>query len=273
MPVFLCATCGVQQPEGKTPPSQCIICEDERQWVPKLGQRWVTRDELEARHFNAFRKISTDLMAIASMPTFAIGQRAFLVLTPNGNVLWDCISLLDDATHDIIQALGGIKAVALSHPHYYGAMASWGRSFDCPVLLHEADREWVQEPDNCLEFWSGPEREIMPGVTLHNFGGHFPGNSVLHLAEKRTLLTGDTVLVTHDRKHVSFMWSYPNYAPLPAPEVARMGKLFDALDFDAIHSAFWDRGDIPTDAKGAVERSIKRHIHGPDHAFTPASPE
>ncbi len=66
MPVFLCATCGAQQPEGETPPSQCIICEDERQWVPKLGQRWVTRDELEARHFNAFRKISTDLNPAAA---------------------------------------------------------------------------------------------------------------------------------------------------------------------------------------------------------------
>jgi glyoxylase-like metal-dependent hydrolase (beta-lactamase superfamily II) len=209
-------------------------------------------------------------MGLATQPKFAIGQRAFLVITPHGNVLWDCVSLLDDATQDIIHALGGLHAVVLSHPHFYSAMASWGRRFDCPVLLHEADRKWVQEPDDCLEFWSGPHREILPGMMVHNFGGHFPGNSVLQLADSRTVLAGDTVLVTHDRRHVSFMWSYPNYVPLPAAQVERLGRRFDALDFDAIHSSFWDRGDIPTGAKAAIARSVRRHIDGPDCAFTPA---
>ena len=32
------------------------------------------------------------------MPSSAVGQRALLVCTPHGNVLWDCISLIDQAT-------------------------------------------------------------------------------------------------------------------------------------------------------------------------------
>ncbi|WP_204322625.1 hypothetical protein, partial [Streptococcus pneumoniae] len=80
---------------------------------------------------------------------------------------WDCISFLDDATVEIIRSFGGLKAIALSHPHYYSAMAQWGRIFDCPVLVHEADRQWVVEPDPCLEFWSGEARELLPAVTLH----------------------------------------------------------------------------------------------------------
>ena len=72
---------------------------------------------------------------------------AFLVMTPAGSVLWDCVSFLDHATTEIVRAFGGIQAIALSHPHFYGAMASWGRTFDCPVLVHEADRNWVVEPD------------------------------------------------------------------------------------------------------------------------------
>ena len=141
-------------------------------------------------------------------------------------------------------------------------MARWGQAFDCPVLVHEADREWLTEPDPHVELWSGETRQVQPGITLHRLGGHFPGSSVLHWSERRTLLTGDTVLVTTDRMHVSFMWSYPNYVPLPAAEAQRIGERLDALEFDAIHSAFWERGDIERDAKAAVRRSMLRHIRG-----------
>jgi len=260
MPKFLCTACGVQHPDGVTPPGRCHICEDERQFVPQAGQQWVTPEALSIGRFNVFRKVAPDLLGISTMPQFAIGQRAFLVLTPAGNVLWDCLSLLDSATTEIIRAFGGIKAVAVSHPHFYSAMADWGRVFDCPVLVHAADREWLVEPDPCIECWNGEIREVLPGVTLHRLGGHFPGSTVLHWLERRTLLTGDTMLVTPDRRHVSFMWSYPNYVPLPAAEVRRLGRRLDALDFDAIYSAFWDRGDIERDAKPAVQRSIVRHV-------------
>jgi glyoxylase-like metal-dependent hydrolase (beta-lactamase superfamily II) len=142
-------------------------------------------------------------------------------------------------------------------------MATWGRAFDCPVLVHKADKQWVVEPDACIEFWTGETRDILPGITLHRLGGHFPGSTILHWADRRTLLAGDTMLVTPDRRHVSFMWSYPNYVPLPAAEVTRLGRRLEALDFDVVYSAFWDRGEIDRDAKAAVERSISRHIQGP----------
>jgi glyoxylase-like metal-dependent hydrolase (beta-lactamase superfamily II) len=263
MPKFLCNACGVQHPEAATPPSHCRFCEDERQFVPKQGQQWVTPEALAQGRFNVFRKVAPDLFGISTTPSFAIGQRALLIRTPAGNMLWDCLSLLDDATSEIIRSFGGIKAIAISHPHFYSAMASFGRAFDCPVLVHEADRQWLVEPDPCIECWSGEAREVLPGVTLHRLGGHFPGSSVLHWSERRTLLTGDTILVTPDRSHVSFMWSYPNYVPLPAAEVRRIGQRLDALDFDVIHSAFWERGDIERDAKVAVQRSVVRHLQGP----------
>jgi len=264
---FLCKACGVQHPENVEPPTHCIICEDERQFVPKAGQEWITSENLAVGRFNVFHKVASGLFGISTMPQFAIGQRAFLVITPAGNILWDCISFLDTATTEIIRALGGVKAIAVSHPHFYSAMATWGRAFDCPVLVHEADQQWLVEPEPRIQFWTGETRDILPGVTLHRLGGHFPGSTVLHLPERRTLLSGDTMLVTWDRKHVSFMWSYPNYVPLPAAEVERLGLRLAAIDFDAIHSAFWDRGDINQDAKAAVERSIVRHIKGPSLAM------
>ncbi len=49
---------------------------------------------------------------------------------------------------------------------------------------------------------------------------------------------------------------------MAAAEVERIGRRLATLDFDAIHSAFWGRGDIARDAKAAVDRSIARHIQG-----------
>jgi len=262
VPKYLCKACGTQHPERARPPERCPICEDERQFVPPTGQEWIVAEALAAGRFNVFRKIAPGLFGISTVPQFAIGQRAFLVAMPAGNILWDCLSLLDSATIEIIRALGGLKAIAVSHPHFYSAMATWGRTFDCPVFVHEADREWLVEPDPGIEFWSGKMRVIFPGAALHRLGGHFPGSAVLHLGEQRTLLTGDTLLVTPDQRHVAFMWSYPNYVPLAAAEVERIGRRLAALDFDAIHSAFWGRGDIPEGAKAAVDRSVARHIRG-----------
>jgi glyoxylase-like metal-dependent hydrolase (beta-lactamase superfamily II) len=267
MPKFLCKACGVQYPESVAPPRQCLICEDERQFVPASGQEWTTPENLAAGHFNAFRSVAPGLYGLCTMPHFAIGQRAFLIVTPAGNILWDCISYLDSATVDIIRLFGGIKAVAISHPHFYSAMVTWAEAFDCRVLVHRADREWVVDRSSAVDHWSGDTREIMPGLTLHRMGGHFPGSTVLHWAERQALLTGDTVLVTPDRRHVSFMWSYPNNVPLPAPEVRRIGQRLAALDFDAIYSAFWGRGEIEHDAKAAIERSVARHVDGPPVAM------
>src|SRR5688500_7128723 len=113
MPAFICTACGTQYPPDDTPPGQCIICEEERQYVPPTGQSWVTLTDLAARHFNAFRQYEPGVIGIGSQPSFAIGQRALLVCTPDGNVLWDCISLLDEATVTLIKGLGGLKAFAI----------------------------------------------------------------------------------------------------------------------------------------------------------------
>ena len=72
---------------------------------------------------------------------------------PGGNVLWDCVPVLDDDTVERIGSLGGISAVAVSHPHFYAANVDIADAFDARVLLPHADREWVQRPSPRLEFF------------------------------------------------------------------------------------------------------------------------
>jgi 4-hydroxythreonine-4-phosphate dehydrogenase len=181
---------------------------------------------MRTTYFNAWRRHEPDLYGIGTIPGFAIGQRALLVRTPHGNVLWDCITLIDDATVDLVHALGGITAIAISHPHYYSCMVEWAHAFDVPVWLHAADRGEVKRPDPKLRFWTGATTTLLGDLTLINAPGHFDGAAMLHWpagAEGRgALLSGDIVQVSADRKTAGFMRSYPNWIPLGPTGVQRI---------------------------------------------------
>src|SRR3982751_3715295 len=103
MPNHICTTCGVQHAESVLPPEHCAVCEDERQYVGPGGQQWTTLKELQKTHTNQLDVEAPELISQATEPTFASGQRALHVRTPEGNVLWDCISLVDDRSVAAIQ--------------------------------------------------------------------------------------------------------------------------------------------------------------------------
>ena len=264
---YVCATCGVQFTPAGDPPDRCPVCEDERQYVGWSGQRWTTLEDLRAKHHNVLRD-DAGLTGIGTEPSFAIGQRALLVPSPGGNVLWDCITLIDDASVQAVREAGGFRAIAISHPHYYSSMVEWAREFDAPVLLHEADRKWVMRIDPSIRFWSGETKGLWDGMTLIRAGGHFVGGTVLHwpagVSGRGALLVGDILQVAQDRRWVSFMYSFPNYVPLSAGEVDHVTGAVEPFAFDRIYGAWWDR-NVMTDAKAAVHRSAeryKRHLVG-----------
>src|SRR3954469_14059798 len=156
------------------------------QFVPASGQSWTTLESLRKTHTNKFRRLATELMTIETTPAFGIGQRAILARTPVGNVLWDCVALVDDATVDVLKGLGGLAAIAISHPHYYTTMVEWSRALGgVPIHLHAADRQWVMRPDSAVQFWERDTKSIGPGLTLVRLGGHFDGGTVLHWADWR----------------------------------------------------------------------------------------
>ncbi|MYZ50007.1 MBL fold metallo-hydrolase [Propylenella binzhouense] len=263
MTPFICETCGTQFAPSAEPPSRCPVCDDERQYVGPGGQRWTTLQSLRAGHANVVRACEPGLFSIRTEPSFAIGQRAFLLVTPAGNLLWDCVALLDEATETFVRGLGGLAAIAISHPHYYTTMAEWAEAFDAPVLLHEADRQWVMRPSARIRFWPGEQLGIADGLTLVRCGGHFAGGTALHWAAGASgagaLLPGDVLQVVQDRRHVSFMRSYPNLIPLSAGSVRRIVEAVSPLPFETVYGAFAGR-TIARDGKAAVIRSAERYI-------------
>lgn len=260
----ICATCGTQFSETETAPVHCPICEDDRQYVGLTGQSWTTLEELREKYKANILGEEENLHSLSIDPHFAIGQRAFLVQTPAGNVLWDCISLLNQTVIDVIRASGGLQAIAISHPHYYTTMVEWSRELgDIPVYLHGDDAQWVMRPDNCIRFWTGERKELWTGLTLIRCGGHFAGGTVLHwkdgAAGKGALLSGDIVQVVPDRRYVSFMYSYPNYIPLGAASVERIVNAVEPFEWDRIYGAF-PRMTIESNGKEALHRSAERYL-------------
>jgi len=137
MALYICTACGTQFPESARPPAQCSICEEERQYVPPRGQTWTALPALQQSHMNAFHEYDSGIIGIGA--GFAIGQRALLVRTEGGNILWDCVATLDPATVSLIKGMGGLKAIAISHPHFYTTMNEWAQAFNCPIHLNAAD--------------------------------------------------------------------------------------------------------------------------------------
>ena len=269
---FICVTCGTQFQDSEAPPAECPICTDPRQYVPPEGQQWTTLTELATDHHNDIRA-EGDLVGIGTEPSFAIGQRALLVPFGDSNLLWDCITLLDDASAEEVEHRGGLAAIAISHPHYYSGMVEWAHRFSCPIYLHGADADWVMRPDPAIEHWDGDLNELGWGLTLVRGGGHFPGGTMLHRAEGAgVLLTGDIIQVIPDRTHVGFMWSYPNLIPLPETAVQGIAAAVEPFAFDVIYGAWWGRV-IPSGAKEIVRRSAERYgaaLRGEVEARAPA---
>jgi hypothetical protein len=219
--------------------------------------------ELRREHTSLVRRREPGLWGLRTHPQLAIGHEAHLVETAFGNVLWDCLSVPNDAAIDLIAGRGGVAAIAISHPHFHGAMVDWSRALgDVPIYLHAADRDWVMRPDPAIVYWNAQSVELVPGARIVRCGGHFPGASVLHWragADGRgVLLTSDTVQLVADPDRVSFMLSYPNLIPLGAAAVEGIWRAIEPLAFDRVYGSF--QGSILQGAKTVIERSVERYI-------------
>ncbi|KAH1290382.1 hypothetical protein KXX30_006098 [Aspergillus fumigatus] len=283
-------------------------------------QSWATLRSLQASPVKYRNVFTTDpenpnLISIQTAPKFAIGQRAFLCLDGSGfgNILWDCITYLDDETIRHINSLGGIRAIVISHPHYFSTSIQWADAFNCDLYISAEDEEWVANrgDGHGLKLWKG-KRLFLPSQALDSAqssdfvaiktGGHFPGSSVLWWKSAKKLLIADTIMIVPSGLYrvdrppgtvsYSFMWSYPNYIPLPPDDVHGIWKAIEDIDFEDTHGAFtgqdargniFDRfhfiqfhGSLVKDGKhGGLEaarlliQAVQDHIHKVDPEAPP----
>lgn len=256
----ICATCGVEHAHPL--PDVCAICADERQYLPADGiQRWTTLTELGESRVIRLETIEPGLIALEIDPPVGIGHRPLQVQTERGNLLWDPPGYISDDGIAQIQALGGIRWIAASHPHMFGVQLEWAAAFDATVLVSEKDAGWIARRNDAIQLWDDT-LELAPDLTLYRLGGHFPGSAVAHWSGadgKGVMLSSDTFAPNPDIGTVTFLRSYPNRIPLSARTVRRIVKGIEHLEFDRLYGNFSSH-PILQDAKAGVLRSADRHI-------------
>jgi hypothetical protein len=260
---LICTACGVQS--ASVEPERCPICEDSRAFGRERGhrQQWTMPTQLRSSHSNRIRRLDEGIVSIATEPKFSVGHHCLLIEGRAGNMLWDCISLVDDATVKAVVAAGGISAMAISHPHFYGSMIEWSRAFgNVPIYLHMADRAWVRRDDPALVFWEGDTLRLNDEFTLVRCGGHFDGGTVLHQAREAhagRIFTGDIIDVLEDGAGVTFMHNYPKQIPLPASAIDHIVEVIEPFEFERVYGC-WPEKVITAGGKAAVLRSADSYI-------------
>ena len=256
----LCRACGTQY--DSTNLTACRIDDDPRQFVPPTGQIFTKLGALHSDPQNYHLTFTQDeadskVWSIRVEPNVGIGQRALLIKTPHGNILWDLVCYLDDPAVDKINELGGLSCIIISHPHFYTTWKDWSRTFNnVPVYVAEADREWLNRSheDTALTFLTEPHTTILPGVTAIICGGHFPGSTALHTSPPNTsdpsLFHADTIHTIpnaltpdvaspnkHGRGHTSytFMWSIPNAIPLSPDQILQIWRRLKGYEIEATY--------------------------------------
>jgi len=261
--LWICQACGLEHTASTDPPTHCVVCDDERQYVPPGGQKWTTSELQEKDGTRAMiAEVEPGLHRMTVEPSIGIGHQSLLVQTPAGTILWEPPGFISADAIAAVRALGEVAAITGSHPHLMGAMVSWSHAFNsAPVFVAEADRAWTRRPDPVITHWSG-EVEPVPGIRLIQFGGHFPGSSMLLWPDgadgRGVLLGGDTIMVGPGNDTVSVMRSYPNRIPLPEKAVRQILDRVEPLEYDRIYSPFGNV--IETDAPRVVTESLGRYI-------------
>jgi len=258
----ICTTCGTKLPHNERVPALCPICNDDRQFIRLKGQSWTSEEDLEKCHAVRICKIRDRLHYLTVRPDFAIGQRAFLLLSRGGNILWDCIPLLDEYTKEFIHSKGGLKAIAFSHPHFYSNMNEWAAEFNCPIYIHENDKRWIFNRGPNIKLWSGDEKPLWDDVKLVHVGGHFPGSSMLHIASlssRGAMLCGDSLYISRSLRHTAVMYSYPNSIPLLKDEFAAFYAKVSKLKFDTLYGATFEGQDLEGNAYEIFTHSMNRY--------------
>ncbi|KAG8623741.1 hypothetical protein KVT40_008717 [Elsinoe batatas] len=271
--LIICVACGTQYDvtyeQGL---ERCKICDDPRQFIPPSGQQWTSLRQSLPHHSNQWTPDPFDarIYHITTTPKLGIGQRASLLLTPHGAIIWDLTPLLTPALLSFLRSHGPILALIISHPHFYTTHLVWATLLDCPVYLSAEDQAWLSRPDPTgrRRFLTQDKTEIIPGVTAIKTGGHFEGSLVLHWDGH--LFVADSIMTTpaagtprprpDGMGAYSFMWSIPNMVPLGPEEVGRVWRAVKGVEFEATHGLMMGMDVRDAEVKRWVLRDAKRQV-------------
>ncbi len=236
---YACSNCGHWQRYFSIPPD-CPVCSDVRNDLPDDGWSFVTPEQLVLRLAFHWREAIPGVWEFWSTPRFGLDSHGWLLTYPDGNVAFECAPLYDAAQLSQIERLGGIRVLAASHPHGYGALWQLQDHFAADLLIQKDDLQWTKAVRVTLPY--DGEFEIRPGLTLYHTGGHYDGHAILYDSERRAVFAGDALKIDMTdggvAEGLSCHKAYHKKIPLTINEAKRYRSIFEKLDFDAVFTPF-----------------------------------
>ncbi len=238
---YACSNCGHWQPWFQDQqPIACPVCTDVRNALPE--DRWDFRKatRVGSELTTHWEEVLPGLWGFSCHPKFGLGATGWLLVRPDGNVGFEGTPWYTDAALQQIESLGGVRVLAASHPHGYGALWQLQDAFEPILVIHREDLKYTKAfrvtwpADDC--------HELAPGLTLHHTGGHYEGHSVLYDADRRALFCGDALKIDfHPNgrpRAISCHKGYHYEIPLSHAELRRYREVFAELPFERAFTPF-----------------------------------
>ena len=235
-----CSNCGHWQ-KYFAPPPDCPVCTDTRNDLPHDGWHFRPADEVRGMLKGHWRRLPRDMVAFSTSPPFGLNGTGWLLLHPEGNVAFEAAPFYTDDMLAEIERLGGIRILASSHVHGYGALWQLQDVFQPEVLAIQ--KEDLRMTKAFRVTWPYDDAlQLRLGLTLHHVGGHYEGQAVMYDEGRRTLFCGDAFKVDQDDKGenlaVSTHKAFHKSIPLTPKEVEKYRSVIAPLDFDTVCTPF-----------------------------------
>ena len=257
---YACSNCGHWQRYFAVPPD-CPVCSDVRNDLPENGWDFVTPAQLAPRLAYHWREAIPGVWEFWSTPRFGLDSHGWLLTYPDGNVAFECAPFYDAAQLAQIEALGGVRVLAASHPHGYGALWQLQDRFAPEVLIQKDDLPWTKAMRVTRPYDS--QYEIRPGLTLHHTGGHYEGHAILYDSERRAVFAGDALKIDMDvggtASGLSCHKAYHKQIPLTPDEARHYRRIFERLDFTTVFTPFEHAAGVDTAHALALLDSVIDH--------------
>ena len=258
---WACAHCGFWQKHFS--PSGCLVCEDTRNDLPADGWEFWPEERVAAHLTGHWRQLDRDMVAFTTTPGFGLNGTGWLLLHPDGNVAFEAAPYYTPSMLAEIERLGGIRYLAASHCHGYGALWQLQDVFQPELLAIQKDDLRMTKAMRVTTPYD-EALELRPGQRLLHVGGHYEGQAVLHDAGRRILFCGDAFKVDQspegENLAISTHKAFHKSIPLSPAEVRRYREVIAPLDFDTICTPFEHAPGIGRDMALAV---LDDQLRGP----------
>ena len=237
---YACSNCGFWQ-KYFAPPPDCPVCTDTRNDLPHDGWHFRPAEEVRGMLKGEWRRLPRDMVAFSTSPPFGLNGTGWLLLHPDGNVAFEAAPFYTDDMLAEIERLGGIRILASSHVHGYGALWQLQDVFQPEVLAIQ--KEDLRMTKAFRVTWPYDDAlQLRPGLTLHHVGGHYEGQAVMYDEGRHTLFCGDAFKVDQDAAGnslaVSTHKAFHKAIPLTPAELRRYREVIAPLDFDTVCTPF-----------------------------------